>query len=93
VKSSSVSIVTKLRTGRQGFDSREGQEIDFSLFTKASRPTLRSTHAPIHWMPRALSIGISGWGVKMASYLQLASRYGMKLYPHFPVHLYCVIIN
>jgi hypothetical protein len=38
VNYSSVSTVTRLRTGRQGFDCRQGQEI--FLFAKMSSPGL-----------------------------------------------------
>jgi hypothetical protein len=43
--------MTKLRTGRSGFDSRQGQE--FFLFATPSRPTLRATQPPIQWVPWA----------------------------------------
>jgi hypothetical protein len=48
---SSVSIVTRLRAGRPGFDSRQWQGL---LFAIASRPALRSTHPPFQWVPKYL---------------------------------------
>jgi len=46
----SVNIVTRLRTGRTGFDSRRGQRILIFLFSTASRPALDPTHLPIRWV-------------------------------------------
>jgi len=49
-RGSSVSIVTELRTGRQGFGSQQWQGI--FLFPTASRPALDSTQRPLRWVSR-----------------------------------------
>jgi hypothetical protein len=46
-RDSSVSTVTKLRAGRPGFDSRQGQKI---LFVTASRPVLVPIQPSIQWV-------------------------------------------
>jgi hypothetical protein len=51
-----VSLVTKLRTGRPGFDFRQGQ--GSFLYTTASRSALGSNQPPIEWVPDALSMGV-----------------------------------
>jgi hypothetical protein len=38
-----------LRSGRPGFDSRQGQQI--VLFSTASSPSLGPTQPPIQWVP------------------------------------------
>jgi hypothetical protein len=48
VQSSWVSTVTRLRTGRQGFNSQQKQGI--FLFTTASRLVLGPTQPPIQWV-------------------------------------------
>jgi hypothetical protein len=53
---SSVSIVTRLRTGRPKFDSRKRQGL--FLLAAASRPDLGPTQPPIQWIPEALSLGL-----------------------------------
>jgi hypothetical protein len=55
--SSSVGMATRLRAGRPGFDSRQGQEI-FLYFT-SSRPALGLTQPPVQWVPGALSPGVT----------------------------------
>jgi hypothetical protein len=52
---SSVSIVTSLRTGWPGFDSKKG-----NFFVSASRPTLGPTEPPVYWIPGVLSLGGGG---------------------------------
>jgi len=49
---SSVSIVTRLRCGRQVFNSRQGNEVIFFLFHTASGTALGPTQPPIQWVPR-----------------------------------------
>jgi hypothetical protein len=46
----------RLQDGRQGFDSRQGQEI--FLYSTASRPALGPTQPPIQWVPGELSPGV-----------------------------------
>jgi hypothetical protein len=55
-----VSIVTELRAGRQGHDSRQGQ--GYFLFATASRQGLWPTQPPIQWVPAALSGGVKWSG-------------------------------
>jgi hypothetical protein len=59
-RDSSVSIATRLRTGRPGFDSR--QRLAIFLLTTASRPVLEPTQPPIQWVPWALSLGVKRLG-------------------------------
>jgi hypothetical protein len=51
---SSVSVSTRLRAGRPGFDSRQGLG-DILLFTTASRPALQPTQPLKQWEPGFLS--------------------------------------
>jgi len=46
-----VSTQTMLRTGRPGFNSRQGQRWNFFLFAATSRPALGPTQPPIQWVP------------------------------------------
>jgi hypothetical protein len=55
-RDSSASIVTRLRIGRPGFDSR--QRGAFFLFANASRPALGFTRSPIKIVLGALSPGV-----------------------------------
>jgi hypothetical protein len=57
-RGSSVSIVTRLRAGRAGFDSWQGQLRDVFNFAIASRPDLGPTQRPNEWIQAALSLGI-----------------------------------
>jgi hypothetical protein len=75
VGSSSFSIVTRLRAGQPGFDSRQGQRI-FLLVT-ASRPALGRAQPPIQWLPGALPQWWSGWGVKLTTHLHVVPRLRM----------------
>jgi hypothetical protein len=50
-KASLVSIMTRLRDARPGFDSWHGQERVSFFFTTASRPVLGPTQPPIQWVP------------------------------------------
>jgi len=67
-RKSSINIVTRLRTGRPGCDSRERQ----GFFS--SRPRSDSL-----WVPRSLVSsayrGQSGRGVKLITYLNLVELY------------------
>jgi hypothetical protein len=49
----SESMKARLRTGRPGFHSRQGQR--FFLFPTASRPAVEPTQPPIQWLQGALS--------------------------------------
>jgi len=51
-RSSSVNVVTRLHTGRLGFDSRQKKEFVFFLFlATASRPVLGHIQPPIQQVP------------------------------------------
>jgi hypothetical protein len=52
---SSVGIATKLRAGRPGLDSRQGQEI--FLYITASKPALGPTQPPIQWVQGVKLLG------------------------------------
>jgi len=45
---------------RPGFDSQKGQ--GFFLFVTASILSLGPTQSPVHWVPRALSLGNKATG-------------------------------
>jgi hypothetical protein len=55
-RDSSVSIESRLRDGRPGFDSRQGPRI---LVANSSRPALGPTRSPIPLVPGALSSGVN----------------------------------
>jgi hypothetical protein len=56
-----------LRTGRPGFDPRQGQRI-FRL-TSASRPAVGPTQLPVKWVPGAISAGVKrGRGVMLTTH-------------------------
>jgi hypothetical protein len=50
---SSVGIVTRIRTGRPGLNSRQGRGKLYFLFATASIPTLESIQIPIQYEPGA----------------------------------------
>jgi len=66
-RDSSVSVVTRLRDGRQPFDSRQGQ--GFVLFATASRTALGPTQSPMQWVSAALFL---------ATHFHLMSRLRMR---------------
>jgi hypothetical protein len=47
----SVSIVTRLRVGRLGFDSPQGQRVFFFFYATASRLALGPTQPPLQLVP------------------------------------------
>jgi hypothetical protein len=51
-----VTIATRIRTGRPGFDSRK--ELRIFLFASAFRPVLGPTQPQIQWVPGGLSLGL-----------------------------------
>jgi len=53
-----ASIVTRLRTRRPGFNSRQRQWWDFFLFTTMLRPPLESTQPPIQRVMSVRSPGV-----------------------------------
>jgi hypothetical protein len=62
-----------LRTRWSGLESRQGLGILF--FDTMSRPTLGPNQPPMQWLPCALSLGISGQGVKLITHLHLVPRW------------------
>jgi hypothetical protein len=52
---SSVSLVTRLRAGRPGFNSR--QNVGYLLLAAVSTPALWPIQSPIQWVPGALILG------------------------------------
>jgi hypothetical protein len=82
---SSVSIVTRLGTGRLGFVSPYGQGI--FLFAIASRPDLEPTQPSIRWGPGTLSPGVKQPGRKAdTSPLSSAEVKNMLSYTSAPQH-------
>jgi hypothetical protein len=63
-KRCSVSIVTRLRAGRQEFDSREGNEGISFLFVTGSIPPLGRTQPHIQWVPGDLLLGAKRPGLE-----------------------------
>jgi hypothetical protein len=59
---SSVSIVTRLRAGRPGFDSRQG--LGISLLVTVSRQVLEPTQPPIQRVPGVLSPQVNRPGLE-----------------------------
>jgi hypothetical protein len=88
----SVSIVARLRAGRPGFDSRQGQEY---LFATVSREALRPTHPAVQWIPGALSSGVKRPG-READHLSQSNagfrmRGGVPLYTQYVFMLWYLI--
>jgi hypothetical protein len=55
------------------------------LFSTALRPALGSTQPSIHWLPWAVSPGLSGSGVKLTTHLHTMPRIRIRGYIHpFP---------
>jgi hypothetical protein len=50
------------------------EKIMIVLYSKASRPALGPTQPLIYWIPRALSSGICGKGVKLTTHLHIVPR-------------------
>jgi hypothetical protein len=66
-----------LRTGRSGFDPRQGQRI--FLLAPASRPALGPTQPPIKWVPGVLSPEVKrGRGVTLTTHPPLVPRLSMS---------------
>jgi hypothetical protein len=74
-----------LRAGRQGFDSRQGQEI--FLFSTASRPALGPTQPPTQWVAGALSLGVKRPG-READHSRM-----VELYLYSTMRLHVVVLN
>jgi hypothetical protein len=49
-------------------------ELGIFLFTTMSRIALGTTQPLIQWVPGILSLGVSGWGVKLTTHLHLQLR-------------------
>jgi hypothetical protein len=57
----SVTVTTRLRTGRPGLNSRQGQDI--FLYSTVSRLVLGPTQTSIQCVPGALSLGVKRPGL------------------------------
>jgi hypothetical protein len=68
----------------RGFESR--QRLGIFLFTTTSRPALRSTHPPLHWVPGALSLGLKRLGREADHSLPSSAdiKEYVELYLHSP---------
>jgi hypothetical protein len=88
-RDSSLSIMTRLRGGRPGFNSWQGQEI--RLFSIASRPALGPTQTPIQWAPGVLSLGVKppGREADHSSPSSAGVKNGEAICP-LPIHLHGV---
>jgi hypothetical protein len=72
-----VSIGIRLRAGRMGFDSREGQE--FSVLRHRVHTASSRIHPTIFQMPTGvLCLGVKRRGVKLTTYLHLLPRFKMR---------------
>jgi hypothetical protein len=58
IRGSSVSIVTRLRDGRSGFDSRQGQRRDFFSSSPNNILILRPTQPSMQWVQGAFIQGV-----------------------------------
>jgi hypothetical protein len=79
----SVNIVTRLCSGRSGFDFREGRD---SSFATASRPALGSTQPPIHWVHRTISLGVKRPG-READHSPPATAEVKNVWSHTPTSI------
>jgi hypothetical protein len=90
---SSVSIVTRLWTGRPGFDCRQAGIL--FLFTTASRPALGPTQPPIQWVPVILSTRVKGPGREAdhspPSSAEVKNAWSYTSIP--AIHLHGVVLN
>jgi hypothetical protein len=91
---SSVCLETRLRAGRQGFNSRQAQWLD-SFFAAASRPALGPTQPPIQWVQGALSPGVkrSGREVDHSPAPSDEVKNAWSCYPHSPIRLQGVVLS
>jgi hypothetical protein len=63
-----------LWAGRPRCQSSSPSRVKNFFFSTSSRLALESTQPPIQWVPRVLSPGESGRGVKLTTHLQLVPR-------------------
>jgi hypothetical protein len=76
-------VALDYRLDDQEFESWQG--LGISLSTTASRPALGLSPPSIQWVPWALSLGESGWGMKLTTHLHLVPRSKMyAVIPPFP---------
>jgi len=68
-RNSSVSIVTRLRAGRLGFNSRHGNT--------APIPGLGHSQPPVQWVRSFFIRGKGDWDVKLTTHLHLVPRLRM----------------
>jgi hypothetical protein len=71
--------VYRLDSTRLGSTPDEG--VTSSLFSIASTPVQRSTQPPFHWVPGALSPGVSGQSAKLISHLHLVAKWSYTSTP------------
>jgi hypothetical protein len=89
-RDSVVGIATGRSTGRSSSPDR----VKGILFSKSSRPALRSTQPPIQWVPRALSLGVKRPGRKVDhSPPTSAEVKKMWIYTSTPIRLHGVVLN
>jgi hypothetical protein len=91
-RESSGGIVTRLRTGRLGFHSREQQGIIF--FSAVPRMALGSIPPSIRWAPKGLFTGVNDRGVKRTTHIRLVLRLRpVELHLHSPIYLHGLVLN
>jgi hypothetical protein len=92
-RDSSVSIVTRLRTGRLGFRFRQGPT-DFSL-RHLIQTAMGSTQPPTQWIPGTLYDGVK-WLWREANHSSLSCsdvKQCVELYFHSPIRLHGVVLH
>jgi hypothetical protein len=84
-------------SGRQwarwpGFDSQQRQEI--FLLSITSRQSLGPAQPPMQWIQRAVSPGLSGWGVMLTTHhhINVEVKNGGAI-PTTPLRLHSVVLN
>jgi len=81
---SPVSVVTRLWTGRRGFDSR-------FLFATVSRLALGPSQPPIQWVTRALSLGLK-WPRREADHSPISSAEVKNMWSYTPLSQYAFMV-
>jgi hypothetical protein len=90
----SVSIETRLLTGRPWFNSRQGQIWDF-FFATVSRHAIGSTGPHVQWVPEALSPGVK-WPGHESNYSPPSNaeiKNGWSYTSTLPKRLHGVVLN
>jgi hypothetical protein len=84
--------VVGIATGRPRRRSSSPGRVKSFLFSKSSRPALRSTQPPIQWVAGALSPGVKRPGSE-ADHSPPTSQENVDLYIHSPIRPHGVVLN